>query len=221
MKALQNLINPILRNNPITVQILGLCSVLAVTQSLLPALIMAAAVTGVLAFSNLMISLLRHAMPASIRLILEMSIIASSVIVADEIIKTFAPEISQVLSVFVGLIVTNCIVLGRSESFALNNSPGLSLLDGIGNGIGYSLILILIAGFREIVGHGTLLNEVFLVKISEGGWYLENKFMASPASAFFLLGLVVWLIQSYQTKTNLQINTGSTISADKNMSSKS
>jgi len=196
MRLLRYLTKPIIDSNPITVQILGLCSALAVSQSLLPALIMALAVTCVLAFSNFSISLLRRWMPSSIRLILEVTIIASAVIVADEIIKTFAPDISQVLSVFVGLIVTNCIVLSRAESFALSHAPGLSLLDGLGNGLGYSLMLILVATVREVFGQGTLLAEVILPTLADGGWYLKNNFMALPASAFFILGLLVWAIRS-------------------------
>lgn len=201
MRTLIHLTRPIFENNPISVQILGLCSALAITQSLLPALIMAAAVICILAFSNVVISLLRHIMPSSIRLILEMTVIASAVIVVDEVIKTFAPQMSQVLSVFVGLIVTNCIILGRAESFASIHHPGLSLLDGIGNGIGYSLLIIFVATVRELFGRGTLLGETLLTPISSGGWYLENQFMALPASAFFILGVLTWIIKSYLLKS--------------------
>jgi len=203
MRFRNHLLKPIIQNNPISVQILGLCSALAVTQSLLPALVMSIAVICVLAFSNVVISLLRHIMPSSIRLILEMTIIASAVIVVDEVIKTFAPEMSQILSVFVALIVTNCIILGRAESFASIHGPLASLLDGIGNGIGYSLLLIFVATVREIFGRGTLLGEVVLLPLSSGGWYLENKFMALPASAFFILGICTWIIKSYLNKTKI------------------
>ena len=194
------MLKPIIQNNPISVQILGLCSALAVTQALLPALVMSAAVICVLAFSNVVISLLRHIMPSSIRLILETTIIASAVIVVDEVIKTFAPDMSQILSVFVALIVTNCIILGRAESFASTQGPVASLLDGIGNGIGYSLLLIIVASLREIFGRGTLFGEVLLTPLSSGGWYLENKFMALPASAFFILGISTWVIKSRLNK---------------------
>jgi len=204
MNQFSYLTKPIITNNPVTVQVLGLCSALAVTQSLLPALIMSLAVTLVLGFSGFVISLLRHWLPNSIRLILEMVIVGSAVIVTDEIIKTFAPDISQILTVFVGLIVTNCIILGRAESFAQNHSPGISLLDGIGNGIGYSLILILVGTVRELIGQGRLLNEVILPTITQGGWYLQNKFMALPASAFFIIGLIVWAIRSYSLNSTKQ-----------------
>ncbi len=206
MNYFSYLTKPIITNNPITVQILGLCSALAITQSLLPALIMSLAVIVVLGFSGFVLSLLRQLIPNSIRLILEMTIIASAVIVTDEIIKTFAPDISRILTVFVGLIVTNCIVLGQAETFARTHSPGLSLLDGLGNGIGYSFILILVATVREIIGQGTVLNKIILPTLSEGGWYLENKFMALPASAFFIIGLIIWAIQSYSLNSNKQSN---------------
>jgi len=204
MNHFSYLTKPIITNNPVTVQVLGLCSALAVTQSLLPALIMSLAVTLVLGFSGFVISLLRHWIPTSIRLILEMVIVGSAVIVTDEIIKTFAPDMSRILTVFVGLIVTNCIILGRAESFAQSHSPGLSLLDGIGNGIGYSLILILVGTVRELIGQGRVLNEVILPTITQGGWYFQNKFMALPASAFFIIGLIVWAIRSYSLNSNKQ-----------------
>ena len=203
MRFSKYLVKPIIQNNPISVQILGLCSALAVTQAVLPALVMSAAVICVLAFSNVIISLLRHVMPSSIRLILETTTIASAVIVIDEIIKTFAPDMSQILSVFVALIVTNCIILGRAESFASISGPVASLLDGIGNGIGYSLLLIFVAAVREIIGRGTLLGEVVFLPLSSGGWYLENKFMALPASAFFILGICTWVIKSHLNKTRI------------------
>jgi len=196
MGAISYLTKPILENNPISVQILGLCSALAITQSLFPALIMATAVTCVLSFSNVVISSLRHLLPSSIRLILEMTIIASAVIVVDEIIKIVAPEISQILSVFVGLIVTNCVVLGRAEGFALIHNMKLSLLDAIGNGLGYSFLIILIAIIRELFGRGTLLGKVIFTPSSEGGWFLENQFMSLPSSAFFILGIFVWVVNS-------------------------
>jgi len=196
VKTFHYLTKPIIENNPIGVQVLGLCSALAITQSLYPALIMATAVICVLTFSNVVISLLRHVLPSSIRLILEMTIIASAVIVTDETIKTIAPDVSQILSVFVGLIVTNCIILGRAEGFALMHNPKLSLLDAIGNGIGYSVLIILVATIRELFGRGTLLGEIIFIPSSDGGWFLENKFMALPSSAFFILGIFVWVINA-------------------------
>lgn len=196
MAILHVLTRPIISDNPVSVQILGLCSALAVTQSLMPALIMSIAVILVLGGSGFIISLLRRWFPDSIRLILEITIIASFVIIADEIIKTFMPEISRVLTVFVSLIVTNCIVLGRAETFARSHSPGISFLDGIGNGIGYSLILIMVGSVRELVGQGSLLDISILPLVSEGGWYLENQFMTQPASAFFVIGIFIWVIRS-------------------------
>ena len=182
---------PVLDENPITVQILGLCSALAVSRSLRPALIMAASVIVVLVFSNVAVSALRKVMPRSIRLILEMTLIASAVIVVDELLKAFAPDTSAILSVFVGLIITNCIVLGRAESFAMSNGVGASFLDALGNGAGYAVILIGIAAVREIFGAGTLLGASVL---PEG--YRANQLMAYAPSAFFLLGLTVWAIRA-------------------------
>jgi Na+-transporting NADH:ubiquinone oxidoreductase subunit D len=184
----------IFKRNPVTVQVLGLCSALAITQSLMPTLIMALAVTCVIGISNLVISLLRYQMLSSLRLILEMIIIAVAVIVADEVIKTFAPEISKVLSVFVGLIVTNCILLGRSENFALHNPPLQSLVDGVGNGVGYSVIIITVAFFRELFGQGSLLGYSVFSLVSDNGWYLPNQFLTLPASAFFIIGTLIWLL---------------------------
>jgi len=201
MRVLNNqyivsLTRPLIENNPISIQILGLCSALAITQAVRPALIMATAVIVILAFSNLIISLIRHFLPSSIRLILKMTVIASAVIVVDEIIKTFAPDMSQLLSVFIALIVTNCIILGRVESFASSHSPGLSFLDGLGNGIGYALLIILVAFIRELVGKGTVLDFPVFESIEQGGDYIQNEFMALPASAFFILALLTWGIKA-------------------------
>ena len=200
MPSRRTFLDPLVATNPITVQILGLCSVLAVTSSLLPALIMSAAVISVLAFSNVAVSLLRNVIPRSIRLILQVTLIASAVIVVDEILKAFAPEVSRVLSVFVGLIITNCIVLSRVEAFAIQNDLRSSLLDGIGNGLGYSLILIPVAGVREIFGSGTLLGYPVLPLASEGGWYTPNELLLLAPSAFFIIGLVIWWIRTWRTE---------------------
>jgi Na+-transporting NADH:ubiquinone oxidoreductase subunit D len=189
------IIQPILDDNPITVQILGLCSALAVSSSLRPALIMAASVFVVLIFSNVAISGLRHAMPKSIRLIIEVTLIASAVIVIDEILKAFAPDASRVLSVFVGLIITNCIVLGRAESFALHNPVRASLADAIGNGLGYAVILIIVAGVRELLGNGSLLDYTVLPRD-----FPRNAMMVHAPSAFFIIGVLIWGIRSYGTK---------------------
>lgn len=197
MRALtQNIIDPLIDNNPITVQILGLCSALAVTSSLAPAMVMSVAVVAVLVFSNAAVSLLRHAMPQSIRLILEMTLIASAVIVVDQALQAFAPDIADVLSVFVGLIVTNCIVLGRAEAFAMHNGVAASLADGLGNGLGYSLILIFVGASRELLGSGSLLGHEVLETTSAGGWFAPNALMLRTPSAFFIIGLLIWAIRS-------------------------
>ncbi|MCP5178303.1 MAG: NADH:ubiquinone reductase (Na(+)-transporting) subunit D [Pseudomonadales bacterium] len=192
MTLRRHLLDPILHENPVTVQILGLCSALAVSRTLEPALIMAAAVTAVLVYSNLVISLLRHVLPGSVRLILEMTIIASGVIVVDEVLKTYAPAIAETLTVFVGLIITNCIVLGRAESFALRNGPLHSIADAVGNGIGYSLILLTVAAIRELVGTGSLFGVTLLPTLDAGGWYRPNHLMLYAPSAFFLIGFLIW-----------------------------
>jgi Na+-transporting NADH:ubiquinone oxidoreductase subunit D len=191
-------LEPLIDNNPITLQILGLCSALAVTRSLLPALIMSAAVISVLAFSNVMVSLLRGIIPGSIRLIIQMTLVASAVIVVDEVLRAFAPDVSRVLSVFVGLIITNCIVLSRLEAFAMQNGPWASLLDGIGNGLGYSFILVLIGSVRELTGSGTLLGYAVLRTEEEGGSFVPNELMLLAPSAFFIIGLLIWFIRSWR-----------------------
>jgi Na+-transporting NADH:ubiquinone oxidoreductase subunit D len=194
-QSFRGLINPIFENNPISIQILGLCSALAITQTLRPALIMALAVIIILSFSTFIISVIRHYLPTSIRLILEITVIASGVIVVDEVIKTFAPAMSQTLSVFIALIVTNCIILGRVESFATSHSPGLSFIDGLGNGIGYALLIILIALVRELFGFGTILDFPVFDTVEQGGSFIKNQFMALPASAFFILGILTWILK--------------------------
>lgn len=193
------LVDPVVESNPITLQILGLCSALAVTSQLLPALVMSAAVIAVLAFSNVAVSLLRDIMPNSIRLIVEVTLISSAVIVVDEVLKAFLPGVSVVLSVFVGLIITNCIVLARVESFAMRNGPVASLLDGIGNGLGYAWVLIVVATVRELTGAGTVLGYAVLPMIADGGWYRENELMLLTPSAFFLIALLVWVIRSFRS----------------------
>lgn len=185
--------DPILDNNPVILQTLGICSALAVTSSLQVSLIMCLALTSVVAFSNLFISLIRHHIPGSIRIIVQMVIIASLVIVVDQILKAYAYEISKTLSVFVGLIITNCIVMGRAEAFAMQNPPLLSFLDGIGNGLGYSAILIGVAIIRELFGAGSLMGIQIL-----GDWYLPNGLLLLPPSAFFIIGGFIWIVRSYR-----------------------
>jgi len=189
------IVDPVVDNNPVTVQILGLCSALAVTSSLIPALVMSAAVIAVLAFANVAVSSLRTVMPRSIRLIIEMTLIASAVIVVDQALKAYAPGVSAILSVFVGLIITNCIVLARVESFAMHNGVWASLLDGIGNGVGYTWVLVLVGAVRELLGAGTLLGRPVLAVLADGGWYRPNELMLLTPSAFFLIGLLVWLVR--------------------------
>ena len=190
------ILDPIVEDNPIAVQILGVCSALAVTTSLLPALIMSVSVISVLIFSNIATSLLRHVMPHSIRLIVEMTVIASAVIVVDQVLRAFAPEVAEVLSVFVGLIVTNCIILGRAEAFAIRNGVMASMADGLGNGIGYSVVLIAVASIRELFGAGSLLGYPVLPTTSAEGWFEPNRLMLLAPSAFFVIGLLIWAARS-------------------------
>ncbi|MGB5695220.1 MAG: NADH:ubiquinone reductase (Na(+)-transporting) subunit D [Polyangiales bacterium] len=190
--------DPIIDENPVTLQVLGICSALAVTTSLLPSLYMCLALTFVAACSNAAVSTIRHALPSSIRIIVQMTIIASLVIVVDQSLKAFAFETSRELSVFVGLIITNCIVLGRTESFASKNPVGLSFLDGLGNGLGYSVILILVASTRELLGAGTLLGYTVLPKVADGGWYNPNGMMLLPPSAFFVIGFIIWAVRTWK-----------------------
>ena len=192
----RTLIDPILVANPVTLQVLGICSALAVTTSLSTAAVMSAALIVVLTLSNGIISLIRNHIPRSIRLIVQITIIASLVIVVDQVLQAYMFAMSKRLSVFVGLIVTNCIVLGRAEGFAMHNPPGASLLDGLGNGLGYTLILVAIGTVRELLGAGTLLGVTILPAAADGGWFTPLGLMALPPSAFFLLGLLVWAIRT-------------------------
>ncbi|WP_305908145.1 NADH:ubiquinone reductase (Na(+)-transporting) subunit D [Methylomarinum sp. Ch1-1] len=192
------LTEPLVNNNPITLQVLGICSALAVTSQMSTSLIMAIALTSVTACSSAAISAIRNHIPGSIRIIVQMTIIASLVIVVDQILKAFAYEISKQLSVFVGLIITNCIVMGRAEAYAMKNPPMASFIDGIGNGLGYSLILVIVAFFRELLGSGKLLGiEVFQLT-KDGGWYDPNGLMLLPPSAFFIIGLIIWVFRQWK-----------------------
>ena len=193
------LFGPILDNNPIALQILGICSALAVTSSLVTSLIMCLALTSVVACSNASISMIRNHIPSSIRIIVQMTIIASLVIVVDQVLKAYAFEVSKKLSVFVGLIITNCIVMGRAEAFAMKNPPGVSFLDGLGNGLGYSLILIVVGTVRELFGAGSLLGIQILPLATEGGWYQPNGLLLLPPSAFFIIGIFIWILRSKKT----------------------
>ncbi|MGW8369156.1 MAG: NADH:ubiquinone reductase (Na(+)-transporting) subunit D [Gammaproteobacteria bacterium] len=192
------LLRPLVDENPIILQILGICSALAVTTSLVPALTMCLALTSVLILSNASISAIRNFLPTNIRIIVQMTIIASLVIVTDQVLKAYAYETSKQLSVFVGLIITNCIVLGRAEAYAMKNGVGLSILDGLGNGLGYSLILIVVAICRELFGSGTLMGVTILPVASDGGWYVPNGLMLLPPSAFFIIGFIIWGVRSWK-----------------------
>ncbi|GGC02868.1 Na(+)-translocating NADH-quinone reductase subunit D [Marinobacterium zhoushanense] len=197
-KTNEVLVGPIVKNNPIALQILGICSALAVTSNLKTALVMGIAVSLVTAFSNLFISAIRNHIPGNIRIIVQMTIIASLVIVVDQILKAFAYEISKQLSVFVGLIITNCIVMGRAEAFAMKNPPGISFLDGIGNGLGYSLVLMFVGTIRELFGSGSLFGIEILPLVNNGGWYQGNGLLLLPPSAFFIIGMFIWIIRSWK-----------------------
>ena len=192
------LFNPVFNNNPIGLQILGICSALAVTSNLKTALVMSVALTLVVAFSNLFISMIRSQIPGSIRMIVQMVIIASLVIVVDQVLKAYSFSLSKQLSVFVGLIITNCIVMGRAEAFAMQNPPMLSFFDGLGNGLGYSAMLIVLGIVRELFGAGKLMGYTILPVVNDGGWYQPNGLLLLPPSAFFLIGLIIWGIRSWK-----------------------
>ena len=198
-KTKELLFDPVVNNNPIALQVLGICSALAVTSSMKVALVMSFAVIAVTAFSSMFVALIRSQIPSSIRIIVQMTIIASLVIVVDQILKAYAYEISKQLSVFVGLIITNCIVMGRAEAFAMKNGPIDSFIDGIGNGIGYGLILMAVGLFRELLGPGPLFGVEILAKVTEGGWYYTNGLMLLPPSAFFIIGFLIWGIRAWNS----------------------
>jgi len=192
------LVDPLVDNNPITLQVLGICSALAVTSSLQVAFVMSLAVIFVTGFSSMFISMIRNHIPGSIRIIVQMVIIASLVILVDQILKAFAFEISKTLSVFVGLIITNCIVMGRAEAFAMKNPPIESFIDGVGNGLGYGLILMLVGVVRELFGAGSLFGITILQTVNNGGWYVPNGMLLLPPSAFFIIGLIIWAFRSWK-----------------------
>ncbi|MDO6452106.1 NADH:ubiquinone reductase (Na(+)-transporting) subunit D [Neptunomonas phycophila] len=194
------LVTPIVKNNPIALQILGICSALAVTSNLNTAFVMTLAVTVVTAFSNFFISLIRNYIPSNIRIIAQMTIIASLVIVVDQILKAVAYDVSKQLSVFVGLIITNCIVMGRAEAFAMKNPPGVSFMDGIGNGLGYGAVLMFVGFVRELFGSGSLFGFEILPLINNGGWYQANGLLLLPPSAFFIIGMLIWIIRTVDKK---------------------
>ena len=192
----ETLLDPLINNNPIALQVLGLCSALAVTTKMETAFVMSLAVVAVTALSNLSISLIRNYIPSSIRIIVQLTIIASLVIVTDQVLKAFVFDISKQLSVFVGLIITNCIIMGRAEAFAMQNPPLPSFIDGVGNGLGYGLVLMLVAFMRELFGSGKVFGLSVLPLVTEGGWYQPNGMMLLAPGAFFLIGIFIWVIRS-------------------------
>ena len=198
-KARDTLLAPVLDDNPIALQILGICSALAVTSKLETAVTMCLAVVFVLVLSNGAVSLIRAHIPTNIRIIVQMTIIASLVIIVDQFLRAYAFGISKQLSVFVGLIITNCIVMGRAEAYAMKNGVGMSMLDGLGNALGYSVILLVVGVLRELFGSGKLFGVEILSLASEGGWYQPNGLMLLPPSAFFIIGGFIWILRSFKT----------------------
>jgi Na+-transporting NADH:ubiquinone oxidoreductase subunit D len=195
-KQKEILLDPLLNSNPIAVQVLGVCSALAVTGKMETAVVMSIALTVVTAFSNLFVSLLRNRIPSSIRIIVQLTIIASLVIVTDQVLRAFVYDTAKDLSVFVGLIITNCIVMGRAEAFAMANPPKESFIDGIGNGLGYSVLLLSVGFLRELFGTGKVFGVELLTTVNEGGWYVPNGFMVLPPAAFFLIGVGIWIMRT-------------------------
>ena len=201
-KLRETLTEPIFNNNPIALQILGVCSALAVTSSMSVTVVMCIALTTVTAFSSLFVSMIRHHVPGNIRIIVQMVIIASLVIVVDQVLKAVAFGISKQLSVFVGLIITNCIVMGRAEGFAMKNPPFQSFVDGLGNGLGYSVVLLAVGFVRELFGAGKLFGVEVLPLVTEGGWYDPNGLLLLPPSAFFLIGFFIWALRAWKPSQN-------------------
>ena len=197
--AKEVLTTPVFENNPIALQILGICSALAVTSSLNVAFVMSLAVIAVCSCSNLFVSLIRNHIPNNIRIIVQMTIIASLVIVVDQVLKAFVYDLSKQLSVFVGLIITNCIIMGRAEAFAMKNPPGISFMDGIGNGLGYGAVLMFVGFIRELFGSGSLFGFEIFSLVNNGGWYVANGLMLLPPSAFFVIGLMIWGLRAWKS----------------------
>jgi Na+-transporting NADH:ubiquinone oxidoreductase subunit D len=198
VKTREVLLDPLFNNNPIALQVLGICSALAVTTKMETAVVMAAAVVFVVAFANLLVSILRNLIPTNIRIIVQLTIIASLVIVVDQFLKAFLFDVSKQLSVFVGLIITNCIVMGRAEAFAMQNKPSRSFIDGVGNGLGYGLVLLLVGAIREIFGAGTFFGQPVFTLAADGGWYTPNGLMVLSPGAFFLIGLFIWILRTWK-----------------------
>ncbi|GAB4156657.1 MAG: NADH:ubiquinone reductase (Na(+)-transporting) subunit D [Planctomycetaceae bacterium] len=198
VKTKEVLFDPVFKNNPIALQVLGICSALAVTTKLETAVVMSVAVILVVAFSNASVSLIREKIPSSIRIIVQMTIIASLVILVDQVLRAYLYDISKQLSVFVGLIITNCIVMGRAEGFAMKNDVKTSFIDGLGNGFGYALILLIVATVRELFGSGSFYGLELMSLSTDGGWYVPNGLMLLPPSAFFIIGLLIWALRTWK-----------------------
>jgi Na+-transporting NADH:ubiquinone oxidoreductase subunit D len=192
------LLDPLFNNNPIALQVLGICSALAVTTKMETSVVMAVAVVFVATFSNLFVSVLRNFIPTNVRIIVQLMVIASLVIVVDQFLKAFLFDVSRQLSVFVGLIITNCIIMGRAEAFAMQNRPGLSFLDGLGNGAGYGLLLIMVGALREVLGAGTFFNQTVFALSTDGGWYVPNGLMVLAPGAFLIIGLMIWGLRTWK-----------------------
>ena len=204
MSMKHNLVAPLLKENPVTIHVLGICSALAITNSLTSALIMSVALTTVLIISNMAISLVRRHLPSSVRLIVQITIIASAVTVIDQFLKAYMPDAARTLSVYISLIVTNCIVLGRAEACAMSSNVKTSILDALGNGFGYSIVLIIVATVRELMGAGSLLGFQVFSLSHEGGWFQENALFLLAPSAFFIIGFLVWGIRTWKPEQNEQ-----------------
>jgi Na+-transporting NADH:ubiquinone oxidoreductase subunit D len=194
----ETLLDPLINNNPITLQVLGICSALAVTTKMEVALVMSVAVIAVLTLSNFFISVIRNWIPSNIRIIVQLTIIASLVIVTDQVLKAYFYDIARQMTVFIGLIITNCIIMGRAEAFAMQNGPWDSIVDGIGNGLGYSLILMIVGFIRELLGSGRVFGVPVMVTVSEGGWYVPNGLMVLSPGAFFIIGMLIWGLRTWQ-----------------------
>ena len=200
MKSKELITTPLIDKNPVILQVLGICPALGITNSVMTAVIMTIATTGVLVFSSVSISLIRNFIPTSVRIIIQVTIIATGVIVVDQVLKAFLPDVARTLAVFIGLIVTNCIVLGRAEAFAVKNGPWPSMLDGIGHGMGYGLVLIVVGTVREILGSGTWFNIPVLPLVDDGGWYSPNQMALLAPSAFFVVAALIWVVRSRKTE---------------------
>ncbi len=194
----ETFLDPLVNNNPITLQVLGICSALAVTTKMEVALVMSVAVIAVLTLSNFFISVIRNWIPSNIRIIVQLTIIASLVIVTDQILKAYFYDVARQLTVFIGLIITNCIIMGRAEAFAMQNGPWESIVDGIGNGLGYSLILMIVGFVRELFGSGRVFGVPVLTTVSDGGWYVPNGLLVLSPGAFFIIGMLIWGLRTWK-----------------------